>query len=249
MRLWIADAPRAVLGLTVGGALIAQCPEGAPVGLRAALAGFAVSTLLAPDGQVPALIAAIGLSAAALRHHAEEPGFRLDLDALSRPDSGGCRSRALSDGDRPLLLEWRAAYLEEIFSVPPDEAAVKAQADVQAWIARGSHRLLVRDGVPVALSGFNAVLPDAVQVGAVYTPPPLRGQGLARRAVAAHLADVQTTGVRRAYLFAASGAAARAYAAIGFRRSGSMGLAQFAEPHVLADPAVPALDEGTAPCR
>jgi GNAT superfamily N-acetyltransferase len=241
MRLWRAG-DGAVLGMTAARTLIAQCPGPTPQGLRGALAGFALSTLLAPDGQVPHLLDALGLTGATLRHREEEPGFRLDLGELILPEAAGCHSRPLAGADRRLLHGWRAAYLAEVFGVPPAEAAAKAREDVEGWLVLGSHRLLVRDGVPVALSGFNAMLPQAVQVGGVYTPPPLRGQGLARRAVAMHLAEAREAGVRRAYLFAANAAAARAYAAIGFRRSGSMGIAQFDGPQRIAmagDPACP----------
>lgn len=229
MRLWVArDA--AVLGLTAAGTLIAQCPGARPGNLREALEGCGVATILAPDGQVTRLVEALGLSNAPLRHAEEEPGFRLTLDDLVLPEMRGFASRPLADGDRSLLDVWRAAYLAEVFSVPPAEAAQKAREDVAGWIARGSHRLLLRDDVPAALSGFNAMLRQAVQVGGVYTPPALRGQGLARRAVAAHLAEVRAKGVLRACLFAANEAAARAYTAIGFRRSGTMGIAQFDGP-------------------
>lgn len=238
MRLWLAGE-EAVLGLTAGGNLIAQVPGPLPDGLRAALAGCEVSTLLAPDGQVPRLLAALGLTGAALRHHDEEPGFRLTLADLVVPALQGFHSGPLTEADLPLLHGWRADYLAELFSVPPAEAAVTARKDIAGWLARGSHRLLRREGVPVALSGFNAMLPQAVQVGGVYTPPDLRGQGLARRAVAAHLAEVRKKGVLRAYLFAANEAAARAYTAIGFRRSGSMGIAQFDGPQRIEAPACP----------
>ncbi len=229
MRLWL-DGEEAVVGLTAGGNLIAQCPGALPEGLRKALAGCEISTIVAPNGQVPRLIEALGLTDFPLRHHDEEPGYRLALADLILPDLRHFRSRPLADDDRTLLHGWRAAYLTEVFAVPPDEAAAKARTDVQGWIATGSHRLLLRDGVPVALSGFNAMLPQVVQVGGVYTPPGSRGQGLARRAVAAHLAEARASGVNRATLFAANEAAARAYVAIGFRRSGTMGIAQFDSP-------------------
>ena len=229
MRLWLAEG-EAVLGLTASGTLIAQCPGPLPGGLRAVLAGHDVLTVLAPDGQVPRLLAALGLGASPLRHVDEEPGFRLSLDDLVLPGMQGFRSRPLAEADRPLLHDWRAAYLAEVFSVPPAEAAATARKDIAGWLARGSHRLLLREGEPVALSGFNAILPEVVQIGGVYTPPALRGQGLARRAVAAHLAEARDRGTLEACLFAATAAAARAYTAIGFRRWGSMGIAQFDGP-------------------
>jgi predicted GNAT family acetyltransferase len=73
-----------------------------------------------------------------------------------------------------------------------------------------------------------------VQVGGIYTPPALRGRGLARAAVALHLAEARNTGVSRAVLFAASPAAARAYTAIGFQPNGSFALVLFAAPVTIA---------------
>jgi predicted GNAT family acetyltransferase len=88
------------------------------------------------------------------------------------------------------------------------------------WIAAGSHVVLWHDGQPVARTGFNAQCPGIVQIGGVYVPPPLRGRGYARTAVALHLAQAASRGVTRATLFSASDMAARAYRAIGFHQIG-----------------------------
>ncbi|MFB1024160.1 MAG: N-acetyltransferase, partial [Octadecabacter sp.] len=77
---------------------------------------------------------------------------------------------------------------------------------------------------PVAATAFNAALPQIVRIGAVYTPPALRGKGYARRA---HLAQARTTGVRRATLFASAQNAIAAYTAVGFRQIGEWVLAIF----------------------
>ncbi len=75
---------------------------------------------------------------------------------------------------------------------------------------------------PVATTGFNAALPEVVQIGAVYVPPAHRGHGHAARAVALHLAQARKAGTRRAVLFSASAVAGRAYLRIGFRATGRM---------------------------
>jgi len=67
-------------------------------------------------------------------------------------------------------------------------------------------------------------------VGGVYTPPGQRGQGVARRVLAGHLAELREAGVRRAVLFSSDPAARRAYEAIGFQRCGSYALVLFAGP-------------------
>ena len=86
------------------------------------------------------------------------------------------------------------------------------------------------DGKPVAMTGFNARLPEVVQIGGVYTPPELRGNGYAKLAVALHLIEARTAGATRAVLFAASESAARAYIAIGFQPAGQFSLLLFTNP-------------------
>jgi predicted GNAT family acetyltransferase len=87
------------------------------------------------------------------------------------------------------------------------------------------------------MTGFNAALPDIVQIGSVYTPPEFRGQGHARRALALHLAQARDQGVTTAILFASGPAAVRAYQSIGFRQIGEYAQVAFAKPFNLGDPA------------
>jgi predicted GNAT family acetyltransferase len=132
-----------------------------------------------------------------------------------------------------LVIQWRAAAMVETQGMPPDEAPAKAAKDVRAWLDADSHRVLLHDGRPVALTGFNAILPEIVQIGGVYTPPDLRGRGYARQAVALHLADVRAGGTTRAVLFAATPAAVRAYRAIGFQPAADVALVLFRQPATL----------------
>jgi predicted GNAT family acetyltransferase len=66
------------------------------------------------------------------------------------------------------------------------------------------------------------LLPEAVQLGGIYTPPQLRGQGCARRLVAGM---IRQSGAERAVLFTKDAAARRAYLAVGFEVCGTFGLA------------------------
>ncbi len=94
-------------------------------------------------------------------------------------------------------------------------------------------RLLIKDDKVLAMTAFNARLPDMVQIGGGYTPPEYRNRGLARRAVATLLREVQGEGVKTAILFASGAPACRAYEAIGFRQIGRYGLAILAEPQTI----------------
>ncbi len=90
--------------------------------------------------------------------------------------------------------------------------------------------MLEAEGRPVAYTAFNAVLPDCVQVGGVFTPPAERGRGLARCAVAGSLLAAREGGTRRSVLFTQDDnhAAQSAYRAIGYELVGDYGLVLFA---------------------
>jgi predicted GNAT family acetyltransferase len=104
--------------------------------------------------------------------------------------------------------------------------------DVELGIAEGSGFVLERDGVPVAYQQFNAAVEDVVQVGGVWTPPPLRGRGYGRAVVAGALLAARAEGARRGVLFTGETnvQAQRAYAALGFTRVGDWALFFFADP-------------------
>ncbi|WP_102226055.1 GNAT family N-acetyltransferase [Acidimangrovimonas sediminis] len=185
-----------------------------------------------PDCVAPAL-AGLGID----RHPATldrvEPLFTLDLSTLVLPE-GTSTLRPLTGDDLPALVPWRAAYLNETMAdILGDRAARAAEGQLRRLIAEDNARVLEEDGVPVAICAFNAVLPDRVQVGGVYTPPALRGRGHARRAVALHLAEARDRGTTSAVLFAASARAAHAYGAIGFRPAGDYRLVFHADPVLL----------------
>jgi GNAT superfamily N-acetyltransferase len=230
MRYWISGNVTGAIGLTNGGMLQPQWPGAADwAAARAVLKGAEVAGVIGPAGQVRPLVDALGLGSVAIRLDAVEPGFVMDLNDLNLPDGPGLLA-GFEAADPNLLSEWRASCLAEVSATPPDRAAMQAPAEVERWRATGSHRVMIEGGQPVAMSGFNAVFADVVQVGGVYVPPALRGKGRARRVVALHLAEARAKGVRRARLFAVSDQAARAYRAIGFGPADPVGLMLFAEP-------------------
>lgn len=235
MRFWLkgrADGIAAALGLSAMGMMLPVLPGVAPAELRflrAALAGETLRGIIGAPDWAGALSEALGVRPDDVQHMDDEPGFALDLGGLAVPADPSLALCAPDQGRKPLLIRWRAAYLGEVMGTPPERREAVATEDVETYLARGSHRLLLRQGVPVAFTGFNATLPEAVQVGGVYTPPELRGRGYARAAVALHLAEARDAGVSRAILFAANEAAARAYRAIGFRPGGYMRMMLFRE--------------------
>jgi GNAT superfamily N-acetyltransferase len=233
-RVWIAGGS-SLVALTRGGMLMPlldDTPDLSP--FSAALAGMTVTGAVGPAASVRPMLTALGLTAVPARLDEDQAGFALELSSLRLPDLQGAALVPLTVALRPLLVAWRAASTIETQGMPADEATARAAAEVDGYIARDSHRILTRDGQPVAMTGFNARLPEIVQVGGVYTPPALRGRGHARQAVALHLCEARAAGVTRAVLFAANDAAARAYRAIGFQPSFAFALVLFAAPATIA---------------
>jgi RimJ/RimL family protein N-acetyltransferase len=186
-------------------------------GLKATLHGLKVTGAVGPAASARPILNALGLDGLPANTNRDEPGLTLDLTRLAIPDRPGTALRPIVPDDLPLLSDWREAYVGEVLGQTGTSARIRAEAELASYLANDSHRLLLDHGTPVAMTGFNATLPEIVQVGGVYTPPELRGKGYARRAVALHLAEARASGVIRAVLFAASDAAARAYRAIGFQ--------------------------------
>jgi RimJ/RimL family protein N-acetyltransferase len=233
-RIWL-DRERGaivgVIGLTTSGMVLVQMPSAQAQGMQRAartLRGALASGVAGEAGQVRAFRAAAGLDRAAARDK-DEPLYALDLAELELPRGPG-GVRAPGPADAPLLEAWRAAYDVEALGVSPQAAADSAPGEVARMIEARACRVIEHDGAPVGMTAVNTALPEAVQVGGVYTPPEFRGRGFARRAVALHLHELRSAGVRRAVLFAASSAACRAYEAVGFRRVGTYALVLFAEP-------------------
>lgn len=239
MQVWCRQENARItgmLGLTEDGMLLPQWPATDPAEgwlqagatVQALLQGRDLAGIVGPAPQAEALRHALGLQAAPCKLNAIEPGFTLDLARLIMPPNEGCALVLPGAEQTALLIDWRAAYAQEVLGEPAATARQSAEETVAQWLRAGSHRLLQRAGQFVALTGFNADLGDAVQVGGVYCPPELRRQGLARRAVALHLAEARAHGARRAVLFAASTTAARAYRALGFQPAGEIALVLFA---------------------
>lgn len=201
--------------------------------LPSVLAGQVLQGAAGPASSTRPVLCALGLADTPARLDEDEPGFALDLSRLRIPPAPGAALVPASQVGRDLLIDWRGAATVETQGLSPDLAPDHAALDVDGWLARDSHRVLLHDGQPVALTGFNARLPEIVQVGGVYTPPALRNRGHARTAVALHLAEARAQGATRAVLFAATPAAARAYRAIGFQPAPAFSLVLFHAPVTL----------------
>ena len=231
-------APVAVACHAWNGNLLLEAPRSLAELVRAAVraSGRPVAGLLGPHAQVGAARQALGLEAAAATMDSREDLFALELPALRVPAplvGRALRFRPPRDDEVALLVEWRHDYGVETLGEPPGPGTRAASAE---WIERyqheGKHWVLEAAGRPVAYSAFNAVTPDCVQVGGVWTPPALRGRGYGRAVVAGSLLGARERGVARSVLFteADNHPAQAAYRALGYERVGDYGMLLFAEP-------------------
>lgn len=232
-RIWRVG--NSLIGLTRAG-MILPLFDGSPdlTGLRPALGGLTVIGTVGPAASARPVLTALGLDHLPTNADRDEPGFTLDLADLSVPDLPETSLRPVTPEDLTFLTNWRETYIGEVLGIFGPNARATANADLASYLARDSHRVLCHHGQPVALTGFNAILPEIVQIGGVYTPPDLRGRGYARCAVALHLGEARANGTARAVLFAANAAAARAYRAIGFQRAADFTLFLLATPTRIA---------------
>ncbi len=200
-----------------------------------ARSGRAIRGMLGPYAQVVAARAALGLAGRATRIDSREDLFSLALADLRVPPplaDGRVVCRRAAPADAPTLAEFGAAY--EVEALGADAAPVTPEEieRLRARLAAGDHVpfVLFADGELVAMMRFTAELPDAAQIGGVFTPRALRGRGYARAVVAGALLDARARGVTRSILFTDehNAPARRAYLALGYQIVGDYAIVLFA---------------------
>ncbi|PRX06512.1 UNVERIFIED_ORG: putative GNAT family acetyltransferase [Martelella mediterranea] len=191
-----------------------------------------VAGVLGPDEQVLALLEAFRLEAAEYTLNVAENLFSLSRETYlpAGPSDPHLTMVHWADVDAEILRSWLLAYRKEALGQEPTEA-VEAAVSGELANARDFDRfVLLLDGVPVCLAGFNARYEDMVQVGPVWTPPEGRRRGYARYLLGRMLERAFEEGMRRSILFTGTFHAARAYRALGFALVGDYRLAILSAP-------------------
>jgi GNAT superfamily N-acetyltransferase len=213
--------------------IVVQAPRRAGDLARACAAASArtVTGLAGPVSQVAVARAALELEEAPTKVDGAEWMYALDLADLVVPVAlarGDLTCRAPLPEERDTLCEWRMAYdIELLGATDTPEARRFSAAFLDRQIAESTAWVLLDRGQLVSLAGFNATLPDIVQLGGIYTPPALRGRGYAKASVAGSLLAARERGAQRAVLFTSTASAARSYEGNGFRRTGDYHLVLF----------------------
>jgi|WetSurMetagenome_2_1015567.scaffolds.fasta_scaffold45474_1 uncharacterized protein len=230
-----ADGLEGVMALCWNGNLMVEAPD--PVVLEALRAfaaeaepDFIAQGVLGAGDQAERMLDWLQPAPESLRLCEREPLLCLELAGLRTPaplQEGVLASRRAGLEDLEVLIAWGTAYNVETLGGAWAEMNADPEGAVRHWIERDAPFLLMAEGTAVAMAAFNAVLPDIVQIGGVYTPPELRDRGYARAVVAAALIEARDKGVVSANLFTHSPAAERAYRALGFERVGDYHIALF----------------------
>lgn len=106
------------------------------------------------------------------------------------------RLRLATSADRPLLLDWFAAFV----SANPEIMREAPETMVDSGLKRQSIHLW-EDGIPVSWASGSRSLPAAGRIGPVYTPPEQRRKGYATACVAALSQKLLDQGCDRCFLF------------------------------------------------
>ncbi|KZD12526.1 GNAT family N-acetyltransferase [Oceanibaculum pacificum] len=218
------------------GMVAVQAPDDAAALAKAVVAatGRSVKGFLGPRVQVVAARKALGMEARKTRLDSKERLFSLDLAEMQVPDPlkrGIVTCRPPLESEMNLMLEWRIAYAIDQLGAK-DTPALRRQAtdDIARFCAENNNWVLLREDKPVAYAAFNATVGDIVQVGGVWTPPLLRGNGFARYCVAGALMAAQERGVNHAVLFTGRSKEwppIRAYSSLGFQEVGDYSVVLF----------------------
>ena len=179
------------------------------------------------DGELPGVIAAQPEAEAFAKAWSAKTGvtprinrgqgvFALERVEPPQPTSG--RIRDAGAGDRPLVLDWWRAFLEEALGESPEPESVAREVDHRLEAEDGGV-VLWEDGETVSLAGFGNPTPNGIRIGPVYTPPELRRRGYAS-ALVAELSEQLLNARRFCFLYTdlANPTANKIYEQIGYRR-------------------------------
>jgi uncharacterized protein len=122
--------------------------------------------------------------------------------------------RLATEGDRSLLIEWYAAFADEIGEL----ISLDAEKAVDLGLKQQGIYLW-EDDIPVSLATAKHYLPTVARLGPVYTPTEYRCKGYATACVAAVSRKLLEQGCDRCFLFTdlANPTSNRLYQAIGYQ--------------------------------
>ncbi|KTD41817.1 GNAT family N-acetyltransferase [Legionella parisiensis] len=189
-----------------------------------------IAGILGEDSQANFVIDKLNLESSLFAINYQEKLFLLNIEKVIIPQaihSFSCTLKTVQECDRDVIKEWLIAYHIEALGDDTNNAKLEESIidEIQDKQISQNRWVLFVNNTPVSLCGFNATLPDIVQLGPVYTPPTLRNKGFARIAVYLCLKQAAARQVKRAILFTNDNSAICVYQALGFHQIGKYRLA------------------------
>ena len=219
--LWLAEA-----GSNIAGAALMTPPHNLVLA-RPRDDSVLEALAAAIDEELPGLVAALPEADAFATAWARKTGATprknraqgvFALERVEQPEAISGRMRDAGADDRPLLLDWWQAFLEEAIGDSPEGESVARAVDHR--LAAGEAGIVLwEDDHAVSLAAFGNPTPNGIRIGPVYTPPEYRRRGYAS-ALVAELSERLLTERRFCFLFTdlANPTANRVYERIGYRR-------------------------------
>jgi predicted GNAT family acetyltransferase len=213
------------------GALVLHAPRALGLVVReaAAVSRRPVAALTGPWLQVETAATTTGIVERSQLHGTPQVLMTLELAKLGVPEAvirENVRGRLAAVADIETLLPWRMARDAETYGIADTPATratarrdMEEQVRVQGLYVAETNRL-------VAMASYDAWQPDAVQIGGVWVPAPLREKGYGAVAVAEAAHAAHAYGVPRATLVVEKShrTAMSAYRALGFIGIGDYGM-------------------------
>ena len=196
-----------------------------------------VAGILGPNIQAESVLRNLGFTRACFSINSNEGLYEINLEALNEFSmSSNMSVVAAQDIPKRLLIQWMKNYDIEALGASNDETVEqKVEEHWNRRLKKNDSWVLLLDGIPVALSAFNARFRDMVQIGPVWTPPEYRNKGFARLLLAYTLNQEKLKGTNKAILFTDNPSAIKAYLAIGFRKIGDYRLALLEKPTMVQE--------------
>lgn len=207
------------------GMLLLCAPKFAAEVAATAAKGRRIAGILGPWQQALAAQDAFDLAGSDCLLRSKEVLMSLRLEALRFPEARPNQQlswRLATRDDLSLLAAWREKFrLETMGDTESHALSQHCESEIARWIAEQNLFLLLDGDRPVSCCCFTVRLPDAVQLGNVWTPPEFRSRGYARMVVAHALRYAKQNGAGIAILFTPQeNAAARTAYALGFNDIG-----------------------------
>jgi GNAT superfamily N-acetyltransferase len=179
--------------------LLTAIPPDIAADLATALAGRPLSGVNG-HGAAAEAFAAAWRAADPSRKVTVERRLRLyQLGELAWPDPvPDGTPRVAADADAPLLIDWFAAFADEVHDM---DAGEDQTADVRDKLSYGGALIWEAGGLPVSVACVTRQVVKMIRIGPVYTPPEFRGRGYASVLTAAASRRAREAGAEEVLLY------------------------------------------------